>query len=164
MDSKPSFYRIQKGRYMTSKGCKLMNSTRNVWQTQNTELRRRVLSWVENILDMQDMQYYEWLWTPGLGNGVFDVSRTLILNEHFHLFFILDVICYVNLQQLPTHFLQHSLSEHWCSIFICSSWETTKERDSLINPPVTKRIPNLKIKNLLPKWPLFPNLIPKVRF
>ena len=46
---------------MTSKGCKLMNSTGNVWQTQNTELRKRVLSWVENILDMQDMQYYEWL-------------------------------------------------------------------------------------------------------
>lgn len=99
-----------------------------------------------------------------LGEWCIWCSRTLILNEHFHLFFILDVICYVNLQQLPTHSLQHSLSEHWCSIFMCSSWETTRERDFLINPPVTNQIPNLKINNLLPKWPLIPNLIPKVRF
>lgn len=57
-----------------------------------------------------------------LGNVVSDdVSRTLILNEHFRLFFILDVICCVKLQQLPTHFLWYSLPEHWCSIFICSS-------------------------------------------
>lgn len=81
-----------------------------------------------------------------LGNVVFDsVSRTLILNEHFNLFFILDVICCVKLQQLPTHSLQHSLSKHWCSIFICSSWEPTG-RESDNYPLVTKQIPNLKIK------------------
>lgn len=129
------------------------------------ELRKSVLSWVENILDMQDRQYYEWLWMPGLGNGIFDdVSRTLILNEHFHLFFILDVISCVKLQQLPTHFLQHSLSEHWCSIFICSSCETTRERDSLINPPVTKRIPNLKIKIYYQNGLYFPTSSPKSDF
>lgn len=74
-----------------------------------------------------------------------DVSRTLIFNEYFHLFLILDVICCVKLQLLPTHFLQHSLCEHCCSIFIFSSGETTTEI-LIINSIVTKGISNLKIK------------------
>lgn len=46
------------------------------------------------------LKYAKWarLWmvlNAGLGNVVFDVSKTLILNEHFHIFFILDDICCV---------------------------------------------------------------------
>lgn len=72
----------------------------------------------------------EWLCTLGLEKaGCDDALRTLILNEYFHLFFILDVIFCAKLQQLPTHFLHSSLSKHCRSIFICSSWETTRGED-----------------------------------
>lgn len=43
-------------------------------------------------------KYAKWARIPmvlnaRLGNVVFDVSKALILNEHFHIFFILDICC-----------------------------------------------------------------------
>lgn len=44
------------------------------------------------------LKYAKWARIPmvlnaRLGNVVFDVSKALILNEQFHIFFILDICC-----------------------------------------------------------------------
>lgn len=97
----------------------------------------------------------------GRGDVVFDdVSRTLILSEHFHLVFILDVICCVKLQQLPTHFLRYSLSLNVGVLYLSVQAERLVEKEILIiNPLVTKQTPNLKIKIYYQNV-----LIPKVKF
>lgn len=80
------------------------------------------------------------------GNAVADdVLRTLILNEQFHLFSILDVIFCVKLQQLPTHFLQFPLQTLGLYIYLFKLRDQGKET-LIINPLATKQISNLKIK------------------
>lgn len=70
-------------------------------------VKERPLSSWSTSSAMRNEQDSEWLQTLGLESaGSDDVLRTLILNEYFHLFFILDVIFCAELQQLPTHFLQ----------------------------------------------------------
>lgn len=106
----------------------------------------------------------ERLWmvlNAGRGDVVLDdVSRTLILSEHFHLVFILDVICCVKLQQLPTHFLRYSLSLNVGVLYLSVQAERLVEKEILIiNPLVTKQAPNLKIKIYYQNV-----LIPKVKF
>lgn len=65
-----------------------------VWQTKRKKkgLRNSVGS------QWEIPKYAKWKRIPmvlnaRLGNVVFDVSKALILNEHFHIFFILDICC-----------------------------------------------------------------------
>lgn len=84
-------------------------------------LRERTLSSRSTSSAMQNEEDSEWLQMLGLENAGFDdVLRTLILNEYFHLFFILDVIFCAKLQQLPTHFLQLPLQTLALYIYLFS--------------------------------------------
>lgn len=96
------------------------------------------------------------------GNAVADdVLRTLILNEYFHLFSILDVIFCVKLQQLPTHFLQFPLQTLGLYIYLFKLRDQGKET-LIINPLATKQISNLKIKIYYQNGLYFSNPIYKV--